>query len=72
MPRKQQPEQNFPVKLTQAQRKVVAEVVPELADRLKLDCLRCDHDCRLSRLRLLHAGYSLPLSSLNEREGPFP
>jgi hypothetical protein len=29
--------QHFPVRLTQAQRKVVAEVVPELADRLKLD-----------------------------------
>jgi hypothetical protein len=29
--------QHFPVKLTQAQRKVVAEVIPELADRLKLD-----------------------------------
>src|SRR5438132_13292619 len=29
--------QHYPVKLTQAQRKIVAEVVPELADRLKLD-----------------------------------
>ncbi len=29
--------QRFPVKLTQAQRKVVAEIAPELADRLKLD-----------------------------------
>src|SRR5690348_10847142 len=29
--------QHFPVKLTQAQRKVVAEIAPELADRLKLD-----------------------------------
>jgi hypothetical protein len=29
--------QHFPVKLTQAQRKVVAQVVPELADLLKLD-----------------------------------
>jgi hypothetical protein len=28
--------QHFPVKLTQAQRKLVAEVAPELADRLKL------------------------------------
>jgi hypothetical protein len=28
--------QHFPVKLTQAQRKVVAEFAPELADRLKL------------------------------------
>jgi hypothetical protein len=28
---------HFPVKLTQAQRKVVAEIAPELADRLKLD-----------------------------------
>jgi hypothetical protein len=36
MPRKQQPEQYFPVKLTEAQRKAVAEMVPELADRLKL------------------------------------
>jgi hypothetical protein len=29
--------QRFPVKLTQAQRKVVAEIVPELVERLKLD-----------------------------------
>ena len=29
--------QRFPVKLTQAQRKVVAEIAPEFADRLKLD-----------------------------------
>src|SRR6478672_1472153 len=29
--------QHFPVRLTQAQRKVVAEVAPDLADRLKLD-----------------------------------
>jgi hypothetical protein len=29
--------QHFPVKLTQAQRKLVAQVVPELAGRLKLD-----------------------------------
>src|SRR3954447_19612549 len=36
MPHKQ-PVQHFPVRLTQAQRKVVAEIVPELADRLKLD-----------------------------------
>ncbi len=37
MPRSQEPERTYPVKLTQAQRKVVAEVVPELAERLKLD-----------------------------------
>jgi hypothetical protein len=37
MPRNPKPEQHIPVKLTQAQRKVVAEVVPELTDRLKLD-----------------------------------
>src|SRR5262245_15871769 len=37
MPRNQKPEQHFPVKLTQAQRKVVAEIAPEFADRLKLD-----------------------------------
>jgi hypothetical protein len=37
MPRTKKPEQHFPVKLTQAQRKVVAEIVPKLADRLKLD-----------------------------------
>jgi hypothetical protein len=30
-------EVHFPVKLTQAQRKVVAEIVPELADRLKVE-----------------------------------
>jgi hypothetical protein len=29
--------QQFPVRLTQAQRKVVAEIIPALADRLKLD-----------------------------------
>ena len=33
----QQSEQHFLVKLTQAQRKVVAEIAPEFADRLKLD-----------------------------------
>jgi hypothetical protein len=37
MPRSQEPEARFPVRLTQAQRKVVAEIAPELADRLKLD-----------------------------------
>jgi hypothetical protein len=31
------PDSHFPVKLTQAQRKVVAEIAPELAGRLKLD-----------------------------------
>lgn len=36
MPRQPQPGQCFSVILTQAQRKVVAEIVPELADRLKL------------------------------------
>jgi pRiA4b ORF-3-like protein len=30
-------QRHFPLKLTQAQRKVVAEIAPELADRLKLD-----------------------------------
>ena len=29
--------QHYPVRLTQAQRKVVAEIAPELADRLNLD-----------------------------------
>jgi hypothetical protein len=29
--------QHYPLKLTQAQRRAVAEVAPELADRLKLD-----------------------------------
>ena len=37
MPRSKQPEQHIPVRLTQAQRKVVAEFAPELAARLKLD-----------------------------------
>jgi hypothetical protein len=37
MPRSRQPEPRFSVKLTQAQRKVVAEAVPALARRLKLD-----------------------------------
>src|SRR4051794_21805070 len=36
MPHKQ-PVQRFPIRLTQAQRKVVAEIVPALAERLKLD-----------------------------------
>src|SRR5438876_1176384 len=36
MTRSQQPNQRFPVRLTQAQRKAVAEIVPELAERLKL------------------------------------
>jgi hypothetical protein len=29
--------QPYTVRLTQAQRKVIAEIVPELADRMKLD-----------------------------------
>jgi Protein of unknown function (DUF2934) len=37
MPAGQDPEQRFPVRLTQAQRKVVAQITPELAQRLKLD-----------------------------------
>jgi hypothetical protein len=37
MPRRHQPEPPVPVKLSQAQRKAVAEVAPDLADRLKLD-----------------------------------
>ena len=37
MPRSREPQQQFPVKLTQAQRKVVAELAPELAKRLKPD-----------------------------------
>src|SRR5258708_6386364 len=37
MPRSRRPEPQFPVKLPQAQRKVVAEIAPELAKRLKLD-----------------------------------
>jgi hypothetical protein len=37
MPRNPQPYQRFPVRLTQAQRTVVAEIIPELADRLKLN-----------------------------------
>jgi hypothetical protein len=36
MPRNQKPKQHISVKLTQAQRQVVAEVAPGLADRLKL------------------------------------
>ena len=36
MPRSKQPEQHVPLKLTQAQRKVVAEIAPELTERLKL------------------------------------
>jgi hypothetical protein len=37
MPRSRQPEGHFPVKLTQAQRKAVAEIAPELVKRLKPD-----------------------------------
>jgi hypothetical protein len=37
MPREQQLDQRLSVRLTQAQRKVVAETVPEVAERLKLD-----------------------------------
>jgi hypothetical protein len=37
MPRSRQPEGHFPLKLTQAQRKAVAEIAPELVKRLKLD-----------------------------------
>lgn len=37
MPRSRQPEPKFSVKLTQAQRKAVAEIAPKLAKRLKLD-----------------------------------
>jgi hypothetical protein len=37
MPRKRQPESQYTVKLSQAQRKVVAESAPALARRLKLD-----------------------------------
>jgi hypothetical protein len=37
MPRSRQSDLQFPVKLTQAQRKVVAEIAPALAKRLKLD-----------------------------------
>ena len=29
--------QHFPLRLTQAQRRVIAEIIPELADRLRLD-----------------------------------
>jgi hypothetical protein len=37
MPRRQQPEERIPVRLTLAQRKTLAELLPSLADRLKLD-----------------------------------
>jgi hypothetical protein len=37
MPSSKKPELRFPVRLTQAQRKVVAGIGPELAGRLKLD-----------------------------------
>ena len=37
MPRTRKPDLRFPIKLTLAQRKLVAEVVPAFADRLKLD-----------------------------------
>jgi hypothetical protein len=37
MPRRKQPEQQFAIKLTHAQRKAVAELAPGLGDRLHLD-----------------------------------
>jgi hypothetical protein len=37
MPRSQKPERRFPVKLTRAQRKLVAAVVPAFSDRLRLE-----------------------------------
>ncbi len=37
MPRRKQPEQRVQIKLTVAQRQAVADFVPSLADRLKLD-----------------------------------
>jgi hypothetical protein len=37
MPRQPKSKPRFPVRLTQAQRRVIAEVLPVLADRLKLD-----------------------------------
>jgi hypothetical protein len=37
MPRSRKPEPQFPVKLSQAQRKAIAEIAPEFAKRLKLD-----------------------------------
>jgi Plasmid pRiA4b ORF-3-like protein len=37
MSRSQEPEQSYPVKLSLTQRKVMAECVPEVAERLKLD-----------------------------------
>jgi hypothetical protein len=37
MPRKPNPEPPIPVKLSQAQRKIVAEMAPELAKRLKVE-----------------------------------
>jgi hypothetical protein len=36
MPRSGKPVQLFPIRLTQAQRRVVARIAPEMADRLKL------------------------------------
>jgi hypothetical protein len=36
-PRRQEPQPQFPVKLTEAQRKAIAEIAPELTDRLRLD-----------------------------------
>ncbi len=37
MPRQPGPDQRFPIRLTLAQRKVIADIVPEFASRLKLD-----------------------------------
>ena len=37
MPRQPKSKPRFPVRLTQAQRRVIAQIIPGLADRLKLD-----------------------------------
>ena len=37
MPRSQKPDLRFPIKLTLAQRRVIAGLAPELGDRLKLN-----------------------------------
>lgn len=59
MPDSHRPEQRFPVKLTQAQRKVVAEIIPELTQRLNLT--EADH----RTIPLTHA----ELKSVEEQAG---
>ncbi len=60
MPDSHRPDQRFPVKLTQAQRKVIAEIIPELTQRLNLT----EADQRTIPLTLAE------LKTIQEQAGP--